>query len=178
MLDDWKDCAQTSSFRQIWIESSHISHFNNFAVYLQVHYGCNPSQLVLTDPSVCSLYDIRNHKVSLDLFEIPSNKLLHQEERLVMSSPGRESLHHILSHHTLLTIDERFAKYPVLYQVIPCVSWPALMSCQSLSSTRDVMAIGCPTNQEVFSLITESGCEVMCSTPLWKVSQVWKSLKP
>ena len=173
MLNNWEAPVWSS----VGGLSLSLSVISIFAVYLQVHYGCNPSQLVLTDPSVCSLYDIRNNKVSLDLFEIPSNKLLHQEERLVMSSPGRESLHHILSHHTLLTIDERFAKYPVLYQVIPCVSWPALMSCQSLSSTRDVMAIGCPTNQEVFSLITESGCEVMCSTPLWKVSQVWKSLK-
>lgn len=138
----------------------------------QVHYGCNPSQLVLTDPTVCSLYDIRSHKTCMDLFEIPSNTLLHEEERLIMSAPGRDSIHHILSHHTLLSVDERFTKYPVLYQVLPCLSWPSLMSCASLDSTRDVLTVGCATNQEVFSVITEAGSAVLSSTPVWKVSQV------
>lgn len=67
----------------------------------------------MTDPTICALYDTRSgsRSSSVDLFEVPSNSLLHREERLVTAAHGTGFIHHILAHHTLLSVDERFPKY-------------------------------------------------------------------
>ena len=84
------------------VQTGHLS--------LQVHYGSHPRHLVLTDPTVCSLYDVRAGQSSLDLFEVPSNRLLQMDERIVTATKSADFTHHILSHHSLITVDERFVK--------------------------------------------------------------------
>ena len=63
----------------------------------------------MTDPTVCSLYDTRS-RTSVDLYEIPGNTLLHEDERLVTSVYAKDFIHHVLAHHTLISVDERFTK--------------------------------------------------------------------
>lgn len=63
---------------------------------------------MLTDPSVCFLYDARTRQTRLDLFEVASNKLLQMNERLVTSARSSDFITHVLAHHTLITVDERF----------------------------------------------------------------------
>lgn len=97
--------------------------------FFQVHYGCHPQQIVMTDPTVCTLYDTRSQGDGVDLFEVPSNRVLHSNERLITSIQSRDFTHYVLAHHTLLGIDERYPKL-VSSVTLPCY----LVICLSVES--------------------------------------------
>ncbi|XP_067942085.1 uncharacterized protein [Watersipora subatra] len=161
----WTESAQSTLLLSDW-----TPRFPSVSSLETVHYSCHPRQLVMTDPTVCSLYDTRS-RMHMDLFEVPSNTFLQKEELLVTSLQSRDFTHHILAQHTLLSVDERFPKYPVMYQVLPVLAQPMLVDSLQLDNDTDLLVLACPTNQETFAMVIDYTHSIIRSTPIWQCSQ-------
>lgn len=90
-----------------------------------VHWGSHPRQLTYCDQTVVQMLDLRVPCFEgTDIFSLPSNKHLHNRERIRTCghNPELAFYHTIATDYSLMLLDERFRKYPVL-------KWDHLLSC-------------------------------------------------
>ncbi|KAI0241355.1 hypothetical protein LSAT2_029494 [Lamellibrachia satsuma] len=94
------------------------SRFSGVENWCSCHYGAHPREIVVSDRTGVSLFDIRQpaHTVGMDLFILP-NRLMNPAERIMVSTQHAKNtfLHAVATDYNLMLIDERFPSSPVIH---------------------------------------------------------------
>lgn len=83
--------------------------------WISAHFGSHPREVVVTDRTGSTIWDLRSKPRSEDLFVLPS-RLLRNEDRIMMCQrhPSRSFYHILATEETLMMVDERFPINPAL----------------------------------------------------------------